>query len=122
MQRIFYEVYRDRDAFERHEQQPYVKRFVTARRPYVLATNVIELRLKYAKVSPLTPPDPRARANGRPPAGPADPRRPEPGLRGDPYGRPEPGPRADPYGRPDPGPREDPYRRPPAPQRRYGGI
>lgn len=53
MQRIFYEVYRDRAAYDRHEKQPYVKRFVTARRPYVLATNVIELRLKYAKVSPL---------------------------------------------------------------------
>jgi quinol monooxygenase YgiN len=140
MQRIFYEVYRDRDAFERHEQQPYIKRFVTARRPYVLATNVIELRLKYAKVSPLIPPDSRARANGRPPAGPpippgpADPRRAEPGRRGDPYGRPErglredpyarldPGLRADPYARPGPGPREDPYGRPPAAQRRYGGI
>ena len=53
MQRIFYEIYRDRAAYERHEQQPYIKRFVTARRPYVLATNMIELRLKYAKVSPL---------------------------------------------------------------------
>ncbi len=53
MQRIFYEVYRDRAAFEQHEKQAYVERFVTARRPYVLATNVIELRLKYAKVSPL---------------------------------------------------------------------
>ncbi|HEY2518814.1 MAG TPA: antibiotic biosynthesis monooxygenase [Streptosporangiaceae bacterium] len=53
MQRIFYEVYRDRAAFEQHEKQAYVQRFVTARRPYVLATNVIELRLKYAKVSPL---------------------------------------------------------------------
>ncbi|HYZ57586.1 MAG TPA: antibiotic biosynthesis monooxygenase [Streptosporangiaceae bacterium] len=54
MQRIFYEIYRDRAAFERHESQPYVKRFVTERRPCVLATNVIELRLKYAKVSPLS--------------------------------------------------------------------
>jgi quinol monooxygenase YgiN len=53
MQRIFYEVYRDRPAFEQHEKQAYVQRFVTVRRPYVLATNVIELRLKYAKVSPL---------------------------------------------------------------------
>ncbi len=53
MQRIFYEIYRDRAAYERHEQQPYIKRFVTARRPHVLATNVIELRLKYAKISPL---------------------------------------------------------------------
>jgi quinol monooxygenase YgiN len=53
MQRIFYEIYRDRAAYERHEQQSHIKRFVTARRPYVLATNVIELRLKYAKISPL---------------------------------------------------------------------
>ena len=65
MQRIFYEVYRDRAAYELHEQQPYVKRFVTARRPYVLATNVIELRLKYAKVSPLV----QAGAPVRAPAG-----------------------------------------------------
>ena len=53
MQRIFYEIYRDRAAYDRHEQQAYIKRFITARRPYVLATNVIELRLKYAKISPL---------------------------------------------------------------------
>ena len=53
MQRIFYEIYRDRAAYDRHEQQAYIKRFVTARRPYVLATNVIELRLKYARISPL---------------------------------------------------------------------
>ena len=65
MQRIFYEVYRDRAAYEHHEQQSYVKRFVTARRPYVLATNVIELRLKYAKVSPLV----QAEAPVRAPAG-----------------------------------------------------
>ena len=83
MQRIFYEVYRDREAFERHEQQPYITRFVTARRPYVLATNVIELRLKYAKVSPLTPPANRAPSDVRPQAGPVD-RRPPAGLRADP--------------------------------------
>ena len=53
MQRIFYEIYRDRAAYDRHEQQAYIKRFATARRPCVLATNVIELRLKYAKISPL---------------------------------------------------------------------
>ena len=88
MQRIFYEIYRDRAAYERHEQQPYIKRFVTARRPYVLATNVIELRLKYAKVSPLVQDETQAQsvaetlaqAGGRPrtPAarrpGPAGPR------------------------------------------------
>ncbi len=36
MQRIFYEVYRDRAAFDSHENQPYVMRF--ARRPAVVRT------------------------------------------------------------------------------------
>jgi quinol monooxygenase YgiN len=58
MQRIFYEIYRDRAAFDSHESQPYVQRFVTERRSCVLATNVIELRLKYAKVAPLPSPQP----------------------------------------------------------------
>src|SRR5580692_6359339 len=51
--RILYEVYRDRDAYEWHRQQPYVTRFEADRRPYVLATNVIELGLQQAKVSPF---------------------------------------------------------------------
>lgn len=59
MQRIFYEVYRDRAAFDSHENQPYVMRFVADRRSCVLATNVIELRLKYAKVAPLPGPPQR---------------------------------------------------------------
>jgi quinol monooxygenase YgiN len=53
MQRILYEVYRDRAAFERHQVQPYVTQFEEDRRPYVLATNVIELGLQQAKVSPF---------------------------------------------------------------------
>jgi quinol monooxygenase YgiN len=53
MQRILYEVYRSRDAFEWHTQQPYVQQFAADRRPYVLATNVIELGLQQAKVSPF---------------------------------------------------------------------
>jgi quinol monooxygenase YgiN len=91
MQRIFYEIYRDRAAFDSHESTSYMQRFVTERRAYVLATNVIELRLKYAKVAPL-PQEPRSPDAGRataarsqlppgsaaqgPPArpGPADPR------------------------------------------------
>jgi quinol monooxygenase YgiN len=82
LQRIFYEVYRDRVAFERHENQPYMKRFVADRRACVLATNVIELRLKYAKVAPLptpTPPDlPQAprRLQPLPPPGAPRPDRP----------------------------------------------
>jgi quinol monooxygenase YgiN len=53
MQRILYEVYRDRAAYERHRKQPYVLRFEADRRPYVLATNIIELGLQQAKVSPF---------------------------------------------------------------------
>ena len=60
MQRIFYEIYRDRASFDSHEAQPYMQRFVAERRSCVLATNVIELRLKYAKVAPL--PNPQASA------------------------------------------------------------
>ena len=71
MQRIFYEIYRDRAAFDSHENQPYMKRFVADRRACVLATNVIELRLKYAKVAPLPSPQPAAPAVQ---AGPATPR------------------------------------------------
>jgi len=66
MQRIFYEIYRDRAAFDSHEAQPYMQRFVAERRSCVLATNVIELRLKYAKVAPL--PNPQASAPALPPA------------------------------------------------------
>ncbi len=61
MQRIFYEIYRDRAAFDHHESQSYMQRFVAERRSYVLATNVIELRLKFAKVAPL--PGPQAAAS-----------------------------------------------------------
>jgi quinol monooxygenase YgiN len=53
MQRIIYEIYRDRGAFESHEQQPHIQRFVADRRSCVLATNIIDLRLKYAKVAAL---------------------------------------------------------------------
>jgi quinol monooxygenase YgiN len=85
MQRIFYEIYRDRAAYERHEQQPYIKRFVTARRPFVLATNVIELRLKYAKISPLVQAETQIPlpVGALPPAGPPAPasRAPAPGGR-----------------------------------------
>jgi quinol monooxygenase YgiN len=53
MQRILYEVYSDRAAHEAHKRQPYVLGFEAERRPYVLATNIIELGLQQAKVSPL---------------------------------------------------------------------
>ncbi len=85
LQRIFYEIYRDRAAFDSHENQPYMQRFVAERRSCVLATNVIELRLKYAKVAPLPNPQasaPAPPAVGPPPAAraqlPAGPPRPQP--------------------------------------------
>jgi quinol monooxygenase YgiN len=53
MQRILYEVYRDRAAYDWHRQRPYIAQFEADRRPYVLATNVIELGLQQAKVSPF---------------------------------------------------------------------
>ncbi len=53
MQRILYEVYRDRSAYQWHNQQPHVQQFEADKRPYVLATNVIELGLQQAKVSPF---------------------------------------------------------------------
>jgi quinol monooxygenase YgiN len=54
MQRILYEVYRDREACEEHKRQPYIAKFEVDRRPYVLATNVIELGLQRAKLSPFS--------------------------------------------------------------------
>ena len=53
MQRIFYEVYRDRTAYEEHKRHLYIQRFDVERGPYVLATNVIELGTQQAKLSPL---------------------------------------------------------------------
>ncbi len=51
MQRILYEVYRDRVAYDDHRHQPHIARYEIERRPLVLATNVIELGLQQAKVS-----------------------------------------------------------------------
>ena len=72
MQRILYEVYRDREAYEEHKRQPYIAKFEVDKRPYVLATNVIELGLQRAKVSPPSISDLLSRPGGGPP-GPARP-------------------------------------------------
>jgi quinol monooxygenase YgiN len=95
LQRIFYEIYRDPAAFDSHESQPYMLRFVAERRSCVVATNVIELRLKYAKIAPL----PNSQPVGAAPLG----------L------RPLPPPGARPGPLPSPGPV-------PSPGRRYGGA
>ncbi len=53
MQRIIYEIYRDHTAFESHQRQPHIMQFEEGRKSCVLVTNIIDLRLKYAKVAPL---------------------------------------------------------------------
>jgi quinol monooxygenase YgiN len=68
MQRIIYEIYRNRAAFEEHERQPHIQRFVAERRSCVLATNIIDLRLKYAKVAALFQGDQAAGRRPRPQA------------------------------------------------------
>ncbi len=118
MQRIFYEIYRDRAAFDSHENQPYMKRFVADRRACVLATNVIELRLKYAKVAPLPSPQPPSpQPPGPQPPGPPAP--PAPAALAAPRGQP-PGETPRPQSLEPLPPRPD--RRLPSGERRYGGI
>ncbi len=56
LQRILYEVYTDHAAYDDHTRQSYVREFEVGRLPLVLATNVIELGVRQAKVSPLGPP------------------------------------------------------------------
>jgi quinol monooxygenase YgiN len=41
--RVFYELYADRAAFERHEEQPHVQRFLTERGQYIKTTEVTRL-------------------------------------------------------------------------------
>jgi quinol monooxygenase YgiN len=53
LQRILYQVYRDRAAYDEHQRKSYVTDFDSRLRPLVLATNVIELGVREAKVSSL---------------------------------------------------------------------
>ena len=53
MQRILYEVYRDRAAYDEHLAQPYVMRYTAEQRSMVLASNAIELGLQQAKIAPI---------------------------------------------------------------------
>lgn len=52
-QRIFYQLFRDRTAFEEHQRLPHVRQFLAQSRLFVSATNVIELALNSAKVVPV---------------------------------------------------------------------
>lgn len=55
LQRILYQLYADRAAYDWHQERPYVADFEARRRPLVLATNVIELGVRQAKVAAFTP-------------------------------------------------------------------
>ena len=48
-QRIFYELYRDVDAFEAHEQQPHTRRFLAERAQYIASIEVDRLTLLAGK-------------------------------------------------------------------------
>jgi quinol monooxygenase YgiN len=87
LQRILYEVYQDQAAYDEHTRQPYIQEFEVGRRPLVLATNVIELGVRQAKVSPLGP-SPGPPLPGSPPVGsrPVGPRPAGPPAGGPPYG------------------------------------
>jgi quinol monooxygenase YgiN len=49
LERIFYELYADRAAFEAHEEQPHVKRFLDARGAFLASVDVDFLDLMDAK-------------------------------------------------------------------------
>ena len=54
-QRIVYAIYRDRLAYEEHEQQPHVIDFVRRSARHIVATNVIELSLSGAAAADSLP-------------------------------------------------------------------
>lgn len=49
LERVFYELYRDKDAFEAHESRDYVQAFLAEREQYLSATEVDRLDLVSAK-------------------------------------------------------------------------
>ncbi|WP_030263695.1 putative quinol monooxygenase [Streptomyces sp. NRRL B-24484] len=49
LERIFYELYRDRAAFDEHESQDHVRAFLAEREQYLSATEVDRLDLVSAK-------------------------------------------------------------------------
>ncbi len=130
LQRILYEIYRDQVAYDDHARQSYIRDFEMGRLPLVLATNVIELGVRQAKVSPLGAP--AGSRSSRPPSS-GDPlsagrRAPGPVSSGPVPGPLPPGPLSSgrrpsgpaPAGPVPPGP--TPARRPPAGRRSFGPI
>jgi quinol monooxygenase YgiN len=55
-QRIFYELYRDRAAFDAHEEQPHTRYFLSVRDRYLVSTVVDFLSVRAGKGVPVAPP------------------------------------------------------------------
>jgi quinol monooxygenase YgiN len=49
LERIFYELYRDRAAFEAHEEQEHTRRFLDARGQFLASSSVDRLALQVGK-------------------------------------------------------------------------
>jgi quinol monooxygenase YgiN len=49
LQRIFYELYRDKEAFEAHEEAPHTRRYLAERGKYLASTEVDWLTLHGGK-------------------------------------------------------------------------
>ena len=49
LQRIFYELYRDRAAFDAHEEQPHTRHFLAEREQYLASVEVDFLTLQVGK-------------------------------------------------------------------------
>lgn len=49
LERIFYELYRDREAFDAHETQPHTRRFLAGRKQYLASVDVDFLTLQAGK-------------------------------------------------------------------------
>lgn len=49
LERIFYELYADRTAFDAHEEQPHTRRFLEARKQYLASVDVDFLTLQIGK-------------------------------------------------------------------------
>jgi quinol monooxygenase YgiN len=49
LERIFYELYRDRAAFDAHERQPHTRRFLAAREQFLASVEVDFLTLQAGK-------------------------------------------------------------------------
>jgi quinol monooxygenase YgiN len=56
LQRIFYELYRDKAAFAAHEAQPHTRRYLAERDQYLTSIEVDRLALQGGKVGDLARP------------------------------------------------------------------